>query len=209
MIGARKLPVVLVLDVGRVRDRLLAAIGVPPGHALGVPVRVEDGRDQHDAGVQDALDLGPGSRCQVVDEGQCRVHATRFCAVHTVVDPGDGRHIPGNGLIAGRLRQRGVPLANLVEAGVIFRRRCDHEEYRAALMRVADDLCRQAIAQPDDALNIIDELMVSNRLVAQLEAQELCRGRDRGIVDNVDRKHFRIRVAHIDLCRRRASPQEK
>ena len=74
-------------------------------------------------------------------------------------------------------------------------------------MRVADDLQRQAVAYPGDTRDVVNELMMTYRLVSELETEELLGRRHRWIVFDIVRKQVGIRIPNVCLrdCRAHAN----
>ena len=76
-------------------------------------------------------------------------------------------------------------------------------------MRVADYLQRQAVTQLGNARDVFDELVVANRFVTELVTENLLRGWNRLIVNDVGGEHIRIGVSRIDLRGRYTSHKQQ
>ena len=119
--------------------------------------------------------------------------------MYAVVDPGNHRHVVLHGLFARRFGERDVLRLDVVETRMILLRRCHDEQNRAALVCVANDLDRHAVAQISDGRNVFNELVMPHGLEAKLVAENAFWCRDSGIVGNVRREHVDIGVASIDI----------
>ena len=196
VIGARKLPVHVVLGMLWISIRHFAAIGVEPGGTLRVTVGIKNCGHQDNTVGQLIFYSCALRRSEVINDRKRCIHTAGFRAVHTIVKPGNDRHVIRNILINTGLCQRIVLCFYFIEPRMIRGRCGDNKQDRPALVRETCNFEFEAVRHICDRRNVIYQFMVPDRSGAKWPAQESLRSRDGSIVGHACGKHLRIGVTN-------------